>query len=71
MIPLNFGTSMKFDLPTSWHDVTVKQFFELQQNERTTPHDYCKIFSILSGIEYEKWANSSVNIDEKLWPHLE
>ena len=71
MLPLNFGKSLKFDLPTGWHDVSTKMFFELKTWAKETPGNYAKLFSVLSGLPYESWAEASVNIDQKLWPYLD
>ena len=66
MIRIQIGESL-FDFPTSWMEVTVRQFFQL----RTWKDDFIELISILSGAPYEIiFSAKQVDLDEKLLPYL-
>jgi hypothetical protein len=70
MIPFvlspNTPHEFKFNMPNSWEDVTVKQFFELKKWDGK---DSLMLLSILSGVDYNKLTHTlDYTIDDNLWP---
>jgi len=57
-----------FNVPDSWNDVSMAQFYELRENPEA---DNIKIIAILTGLEYEEIYNSSMlDLRELVNPHL-
>lgn len=59
----------EYSCPTSWKDVTVKQFQELKAWDKK---DFIKLLSIITGVEYSIiFKTSELDVDTKLLPFLE
>jgi len=69
MIPLTLGEK-KFNLPSDWNDITVKQWLDLRSIDFT---DICAILAVLTGIEREMWFTSTEisGIEEIILPQLQ
>lgn len=67
MIRIKIGDEL-FDVPTSWAEVSVRQFMALRQwNDR----DFCSLLSILSGASREEiFACKNIDLDEQVIPRI-
>jgi len=57
-IKLPNGQERKFTIPTTWHDVTMREFIGVVNlNEQGEATNEAKLLSVLSGIEYDTILN--------------
>lgn len=59
-----------YSMPTSWKEVTVKQFFQFKEWQKTNG-DFVKLLSILTGCDYDTMRKTKqLDVDDKLIPFM-
>jgi len=53
------GHKIKFSLPTSWDDVTLREFYDFTKWAIKEPKDMVELYAMMSGIDYETLCNVS------------
>jgi hypothetical protein len=77
MIPFNLKdknseTTLQFNLPSSWQEITLGQMIDWEHESSSGPISLCKQLEILTGIEEQTWLNCSIlSLDKMLLPYLE
>lgn len=60
----------KYNMPTSWREVTVKQFFQFK-SWQSGDKNFVRLLSILTGVDYDVMRKSKqLDVDDKLIPFM-